>query len=281
MSQFKNISNHIDGKLVVSTINQIEQITKTDGPSVKMVYSSGVEHYTVNGHTFDVDQNKYLVVGNQNDVKLDIDCGHTVKGICIFPTNKIFEEVLYAKTFEDKVLLDRPFDSGNGELIPNYYSFKENKTGRFLRRMMPFMLNTEHGDLNFDEFYTELAECMVDDQLELDHRLDNISCNKKKTKIELYRRVAQVKEHMEESYTEKLNLDLLAESAFLSKYHFTRTFKAIFKLSPYQYILRLRLRKAQELLGKGYSFHEISIITGFSDGKNLRKALNKIGVNRN
>ena len=81
------------------------------------------------------------------------------------------------------------------------------------------------------------------------------------------------------NFTQKFNLDDLAQEAYLSKYHFIRTFKALFHMSPYQYVLQLRLRKAKELLSLDYSYNEVSLRIGFSDEKNLRKAIKKMGVN--
>ena len=96
---------------------------------------------------------------------------------------------------------------------------------------------------------------------------------KKSTKEELYRRVDVAKKFIEDNYAEKINLDEIAATAYLSKYHFTRSFKALYHLSPIQYLLQIRLDKANELFKKDYSFAEVTDIVGFSDVKNLRKAI--------
>ena len=117
---------------------------------------------------------------------------------------------------------------------------------------------------------------MIDDQLALQGKLKNVLSVKKATKEELYRRVANAKDYMDDNYTQKISLDDLVQEAFLSKYHFSRTFKGMFYLSPYQYLLQLRLKNARKLLSLDYSYNEVSTLIGFSDSKNLRKAIQKM-----
>ena len=60
------------------------------------------------------------------------------------------------------------------------------------------------------------------------------------------RRIA--KDFLSENYNTDTNLTDLAGMVGLSRYHFTREFKASFGLPPHQYILNMRVKKACDLL---------------------------------
>lgn len=58
------------------------------------------------------------------------------------------------------------------------------------------------------------------------------------------RRISAVLRHMEQNCDQPLQLDALASIACMSKYHFLRTFRRIVGLTPHQFLLDLRLRRA-------------------------------------
>jgi AraC family transcriptional regulator len=264
------------GTMILSCVTQMERKQYADHPSVKMVLS-GEEHYLVNGRPYTVGQKRFIVVDHNSQVEINIDADQEVKGVCIFPTKALLNEVAKTRVSSPDSLLDNPFENKDITLIHNQFNYNENRTGQFLKQHIPSIIQSQarKETIDLDDFFIGLAECLVDDQLELEGKLQNISSAKKATREELYRRVAVVKDFVEDNFTQKISLDDLAREAFLSKYHFTRTFKALFHLSPYQYLLQLRLQKAQELLSLDYSYNEVSYLTGFSDGKNLRKAIKK------
>jgi len=277
MKELINISNDTSrGKFVLSRVTQMEQKNHGDSPSVKMVLS-GTEHYTVNDRPYSLNLNQFLVVDYNNQIELNIHSKKAVHGICIFPSKCLIQEVAKAYSTSTESLLDQPFDTGPFNLTHGINYFHANHTGSFLNQMIPNILKTHKRNecIDFQEFYTQLAECLIEDQLELNGKLRHIASVKKATKEELYRRVTMAKDFIEDNYREIINLDDLAMKATLSKYHFMRTFKALFHISPYQYLQKYRLLKAKELLSKDYSYSETSSLIGFSDEKNLRKALKK------
>jgi len=244
---------------------------------------SGQEKYLINGRPYALSENRFLVVDNNSDVELNIDAKKDVKGICIFPSKHLLNEVAITRVSSAETLLDEPLKDYNQKLTHSLFSFTETRTGRFLSQNIATVLRAynEKKSLDFESFYLQLAECMVDDQLELEGRLKATPSVKKSTREELYRRVITAKDFMVDNYTQNIVLDDLVQEALLSKFHFTRTFKSLFHLTPYQFLLQLRLEKAKELLQLDYSYNEVSLLVGFSDGNNLRKALKKMGSSSN
>lgn len=261
----------------MSNIKRLERKAYSASPSVKMVLS-GNENYKVDGRHYSLDLKRFLIVDNNNRVEINIDADRDVKGVCIFPNKDLLNEVAKTRISSHESLLNNPFENYEIGLVHNQFRYKENRTGRFLKQYVPaiIQLKKQSEVIDFDDFYAGLAECMIDDQLALQGKLKNVLTAKMATKEELYRRVANAKDYIDDNYTQKISLDDLVQEAFLSKYHFSRTFKAMFRLSPYQYLLQLRLKHARKLLSLDYSYNEVSTLIGFSDGKNLRKAIQKM-----
>lgn len=62
------------------------------------------------------------------------------------------------------------------------------------------------------------------------------------------RRLSAVIRYIEENASEKMDLERLSAMVEMSKYHFLRTFRRTFGLTPHQFVLGIRLRRAARLL---------------------------------
>lgn len=82
-----------------------------------------------------------------------------------------------------------------------------------------------------------------------------------------------VKEFLQENLDQKVDLEMLAEMAGISRFHFTRIFKSTFGVPPYKYLLKLRIKKACELL-KNFDtpITEIAYSVGFSSSSEFSRA---------
>lgn len=75
----------------------------------------------------------------------------------------------------------------------------------------------------------------------------------------------RLKEKMEANIDGDLSLDRLAEETGYSRAHFLRMFHTATGATPHQYVLNLRLKRAQErLLQKGSSIIDVALSCGFS-----------------
>jgi AraC-like DNA-binding protein len=77
-------------------------------------------------------------------------------------------------------------------------------------------------------------------------------------------------------YHEEIGPDEMAESANLSRYHFSRLFKQTTGLTPIQYLTKMRVQKAAELLNQTkYSIEEIAENVGYANANYLTKVFRK------
>jgi AraC-like DNA-binding protein len=82
-------------------------------------------------------------------------------------------------------------------------------------------------------------------------------------KAYLYRRIVQAKLFIETHFCHGIDLDNIADEAHFSKFHFIRLFKTIYGKTPHQYLISVRIEKAQLLLRNGHSVSEVCFEVGF------------------
>ena len=82
---------------------------------------------------------------------------------------------------------------------------------------------------------------------------------------------------MLETYPETaVNIKKMADSAFMSKYHFIRKFKKETGLTPHQFQVQNKIRKAQRIFGNSENIADLAIETGFFDQSHFTRYFKKI-----
>jgi AraC-like DNA-binding protein len=81
--------------------------------------------------------------------------------------------------------------------------------------------------------------------------------------IFLYRRLVQAKLFIDRHYAENIKVSEIADEANLSLFHFIRQFKNIYRKTPHQYLIAVRIGKAKELLKAGKPVSEVCYAVGF------------------
>ena len=82
-------------------------------------------------------------------------------------------------------------------------------------------------------------------------------------KIYLYKRIVQAKLFIDTHFSENIDLDNISDEAYFSKFHFIRLFKTIYGKTPHQYLTRVRIENAKELLQNEISVSDVCFAVGF------------------
>ncbi|HTI07247.1 MAG TPA: AraC family transcriptional regulator [Puia sp.] len=82
-------------------------------------------------------------------------------------------------------------------------------------------------------------------------------------KIYFYRRLVQAKLFIDTHYADNIVLDNIADEAYFSKFHFIREFKNIYRKTPHQYLIFVRIEKAMDLLKAGVAVSDVCYAVGF------------------
>jgi len=74
----------------------------------------------------------------------------------------------------------------------------------------------------------------------------------------------RARDHIDRHYATALDLDQLASVAGVSKYHFVRSFNAVYGETPIRYLTKRRIERAQDLLrGANLTVTEVCMLVGF------------------
>ena len=93
------------------------------------------------------------------------------------------------------------------------------------------------------------------------------------------RALRRVREYIEDHLEETISIEALAGIVGLSMYHFARAFKQSEGLTPHDYLVRRRVRRAQELLAStDLPLSEIALASGFSDQSHCARRFRSMSV---
>lgn len=88
--------------------------------------------------------------------------------------------------------------------------------------------------------------------------------------------ISRLKTQLETHPESRRSLDDMANAAYISKYELIRTFKREVGLTPHQFQLQNRVRKAQRLLETSATVTEAALATGFCDQSHFIRQFEKI-----
>jgi len=77
--------------------------------------------------------------------------------------------------------------------------------------------------------------------------------------------VRRVRQYLETHFDEPICLDTLADVAGFSPYYLNRIFQTEIGIPPYEYLVKIRLKHAQEMIDAGRSIAEAAHHSGFAD----------------
>lgn len=81
--------------------------------------------------------------------------------------------------------------------------------------------------------------------------------------MDIYQRIVAAKAYIDDNYQEPIDLDRISQQAFLSRFHFHRLFKQVYKKTPHQYITGKRMDRAKILLAENKPVSEVCNEVGF------------------
>ena len=78
-------------------------------------------------------------------------------------------------------------------------------------------------------------------------------------------------------YNSNIKIDDICNQINISPYHFIRMFKAKTGTTPHEYLLGIRVNKAEEMLKKGiYSIEEVARLCGYIDASHFSSYFKRV-----
>lgn len=261
----------------LSSLKDFERSMTSHCFAIKFV-RDGIERYTINNHLYTVNSGSYLLMNGYKEGRVVIDSEKEVKGMCLNISNELIADVVSTIQAPDTPVSDLELSNFfySKEFLENQYQAPHTELGRRLQCINDSINNRAftHDQVNQELFYS-LAEALVSDQVQVFKQLQSVKAVRNETQRDLCRRVLRGKEFIDSNYSEILTIETIARTAGMSEYHFFRLFKQVMKVTPYQYILSVRLKNAVLLLKADYSVSETAFSTGFTDIYSFSKAFKK------
>lgn len=268
---------HHDNIFNLSSLTEFNHLVNLHGFAIKYVFE-GVEHYKVNRNDYQVKSGSYLLLNGEKETSVKVDSKQNVKGICINISNQIIADAIASYCRPDTAFVDPEISHFfyTDQFLENQYQSLNTHLGQSLNLISKSVHENQflHSDIQSELFF-ELAEKLVLDQMSVFKQLQTIKTIKKITQYDLYRRLIRGKDFIDANFTNNIYVEQIALEATMSTYHFFRLFKAVFQVSPHQYILSKRLNKAKEAISKAQPISEVAIESGFNDLFSFSKAFKK------
>lgn len=79
-----------------------------------------------------------------------------------------------------------------------------------------------------------------------------------------YIQIRQSKAFMENYFSERIELKKIAASACMSQFHYIRSFKQVYGVTPREYLRDIRINKAKEFLKSGMTTTQVCVEVGYN-----------------
>ena len=211
------------------------------GPlSIKTV-TRGTAAWRHDSRWLPIEQQSFLILPDGAPYSLEIDARQPVHTCCAFFAKGFVESVYRDMTNTD---LDR-----DGPVRLDFMAQVHPRDERLLRRMQQIgRAADDPPPLWTEQQFLLLARDLLALYREVNDRIARLQARKQSTREEVYKRVSRGRDFIHARAFQRLKLAELARASCLSPYHFHRAFTAVFGVSPHEYLTRLRIDKAAELL---------------------------------
>ncbi len=237
------------------------------GPFSIFLNLSGESLVKVGGKTVQLTTDNLCMMNSGEFYDLIIPEGSRTDTFNLHFGERLFNDVLSFRNGTAHQLLDDPMRSYETNCSSKIRStWKDGLIhGKILALSQFYQIHEGEQDLEY-ELLSDLLSTMLHYSQNSNSQQNQLSNLKSATKLELLSRISMSVDYMHAHFRETTTLDELSAIACMSKYHYLRTFKSIYKCTPLQMIAELRLKKASQLLiENNQPISEIAPSLGFSE----------------
>lgn len=236
-------------------------------------------HYKANGKEHPVKAGNFLLAVKQPYVKAYFDSSDTVKSICIDIRPETMAEALTVMS----AATDPDLDNYLSGYFRTPYFFETvcplNEQIPFAGQLQALVKAIKEGQANEHlnkEWFLSLAEKIIYHEYGNYLALNGIRSVRLETKKELLRRLSLAKRYMDETFLQESSIAEIAAYCNLSEFHFFRSYRQAFGITPYQYLLNKRLEFARRMIAlHQHSLTEVALHCGFPDLFTFSKAFKR------
>ncbi len=216
--------------------------------SIKAAYG-GAEDYFLDGQRVSVDDDTFAIINAGRSYGSRIESLRPVHSFSIF-----FEHRLVAQVWQTLAhsVADSLSDPVGGYAGPGEFAERLYEHDSLVSPVLRHIRTAVDAGLGDDNWLEEQLLFLLATMMKLKHRhlqvAAAIPAGKPATRNELLRRLGLGVNYIHAHYRDPISLGDIAAAAHLSPFHFLRTFKTIYRLTPGDYLNRKRAAAALRLL---------------------------------
>lgn len=259
---------------ISASVRRVEYPDCTQLLSVKAV-SGGSEDYFVDGRRIRVDDDTFLILNGGRTYGSVINAIKPVHSFSVFFGPGLAQGVQDALLRSTEALLGDPSIDRRPPPEFDERLREHERTVTPLLHGIQEVIDAGRGD---DAWLEEQLHVLMARMLRLQHRERRawavISAAKRTTRRELYRRVGLAVTFIHTHFHEPLVLGDIARAAHLSPFHFLRTFREVYGITPSTYLNRKRTSAALRLIHESaWTLTQIAELVGFGSRTTLYRHL--------
>jgi AraC family transcriptional regulator len=235
-------------------------------------------YYKVGNKEHAVNAGNFLLACKQPGVNAYFESKQLVKSVCI--------DIRPATVAEAFTVLSAHEDHDFDNYMAGYF-----KTPEFFEAVCP--VNSAPFGKKLNELVAAIADGNADQHIDKEWFLDmveriifheygnylalnGIRSVRIETRKEIFRRLKTAKQYMDDEFLSIGEISQVAKVCNMSEFHFFRSFRQAFNITPYQYILNKRLELGKKLLQSGQlSITQIAGYCNFPDVFTFSKAFKR------
>lgn len=230
---------------------------------------NGYQRYRTDEKDYLLNDNSYLMLNEGDKYSCHIRSEQPIESVIVAFGDRTEQEVNMNLNSSTDNLLDNPFLIANVSsskfMIQGSYQQTPAVTG-LIQLIKTAIIEAHHEPMYFEQLHYALMAELVKNHLNSLAQFDKSQGLKKSTRVELFRRTRDAKDFIDASFNQKITLNEMAEIASLSTFHFLRSFKAAYQVTPLEYLTVNRLKYAQYLLKNSeLNVQDISTSCGFEN----------------
>ncbi len=261
---------HKDTNAVLISSKSIYSEEHTSRLTIRLMLN-GYQYYKVGSTEHIVKPDNYLITNQGQTFRTEFDADIDLKMMLVAFKPHLAERLLYYLSTPEDKLLDDPFLEAKEKV--NFFETTfdhDEQIKNIFMQLGNVILNKIQDEEYLGTLYSQLLERMLHNQGLILKSLDQLKSKKSSTRIETYKRVSLAKDYIDSHLNNRLDLQKISREACLSPFHFLRLFKELFHITPHQYVLQERLKKALFYLDTSFSTVEaISRKVGFDDASSF------------
>lgn len=242
--------------------------------SIKMI-CGGSEDYFVDGRRLSVDDDTFLILNAGRRYRSCIDSISPARSFSIFFRPGLAQEVQDCLGRSTESLLDDPAsDRANPMEFGEHLREHEPTVSAVLR----YIQTVVDGGLGSEAWLEEQLQFLFARMLKLERThwvaQQLVPSSRPATRRELARRLALAADFMHTHFQDPIQLGDIARASHLSPFHFLRTFKVVYGMTPSMYLARKRVNAALRLIHNStWTLTEIAEHVGFGSRTTLFRHL--------